>query len=218
MEEEKGIVCVTGGTGYIASWQIKRLLEEGYSVHTTVRVDPENNNDVSFLTSLPGAAQRLKIFSADLNDPDSFDAAIEGCKGVLHVATPVDLEAKESEQVLTKRSINGALGILKSCLKSKTVKRVVYTSSIAAVVYNGKELEMMDESFWTNTDFARENLNPSLGSYSISKTLTERAALEFASENGFEVVTVIPTCVVGPFICPKFPGSVQLALAMLFAP
>ncbi|XVF71876.1 hypothetical protein PTKIN_Ptkin12aG0074800 [Pterospermum kingtungense] len=111
MEGEKGIVCVTGGTGYIASWMIKRLFEDAYSVHTTIRV------------------------GADLNEPDSFDAAIEGCKGVLHVATPLDFEAEESEEALTKRSTNGTLGILRARLKSKTVKRVVYTSIANVVVY-----------------------------------------------------------------------------------
>ena len=40
MEEDKGTVCVTGGTGYLASWLIKRLLDHGYSVHTTIRPDP----------------------------------------------------------------------------------------------------------------------------------------------------------------------------------
>ncbi|WRX10691.1 NAD-dependent epimerase/dehydratase - like 8 [Theobroma cacao] len=213
MEEGKGAICVTGGTGYIASWLIKKLLEEGYSVHTTIRVDPENKKDISFLTSLPRSTERLKIFAADLSDLDSFDAAIEGCKGVLHLATPVDFENKESEEVLTKRSINGALGIMKACLKSKTVKRLVYTSSLSAVVFNDKGVEMMDESFWTDAAFARDKLDPSLSSYVISKTLTERAALEFGTEHGLDVVTVIPSFVVGPFICPKFPGAVRLSLA-----
>ncbi|XVF79883.1 hypothetical protein PTKIN_Ptkin15bG0026400 [Pterospermum kingtungense] len=215
MEADKGTVCVTGGTGFIGSWLIKRLLEDGYSVHTTVRPDPENKRDLSFLTSLPGASEKLKIFGADLSDPDSFDAAIEGCKGVFHVATPMDFENKEPEEVIIERSINGGLGILKACLKSKTVKRVVYTSSASTVVYNGKDVEMMDESFWTDVDFVRQNLSPNLHSYMISKTLTERAVLEFAEEHGLDLVTVIPTCVIGPFICPKFASSVRISLALV---
>ncbi|XVE76966.1 hypothetical protein DITRI_Ditri13aG0023500 [Diplodiscus trichospermus] len=216
MEGDKRTVCVTGGTGFIASWLIKRLLEEGYSVHTTVRPDPENKRDISFLTSLPGAAEKLKIFSADLSDPERFDAAIEGCKGVLHVATPVDFAKKEPEEVIIDRAISGTLGILKACLKSKTVKRVVYTSSSSAVVFNNNlDMDMMDESFWTDVDFVREKLNPNVHSYMISKTLTERTALEFGAEHGLDVVTVIPSFVVGPFICPKFPGSVRSSLAQI---
>ncbi|MBA0671423.1 hypothetical protein Goklo_023962 [Gossypium klotzschianum] len=203
MEGDKGTVCVTGGTGFVASWLIKSLLQEGYAVRTTVRADPEwsdmwpeNKRDLSFLTSLPGAAEKLKIMSADLSDPESYNAAVEGCKGVFHVATPVDFENKESEAV-TERSISGALGILKACLKSKTVKRVVYTSSASTVMFNGQDVEVVDESFWTDVDFVRENLSPFMRSYMISKTLTERAALEFGTQHGLDVVTVIPSLVVG---------------------
>ncbi|KAK8631003.1 hypothetical protein V6N13_079770 [Hibiscus sabdariffa] len=213
MESDKGTVCVTGGTGFIASWLIKRLLEEGYSVRTTVRADPENKRDLSFLTSLPGADEKLKIFSADLSDPDSFDAAVEGSKGVFHVATPVDFGNNEPVEIVTGRAISGALGILKACMKSGTVERVVYTSSASAVVFNGQDLEMMDESFWSDVDFVREKITPDFASYIISKTLTERAVLEFGAQHGLDVVTVIPSLVVGPFICSKFPGSVRSSLA-----
>ncbi|PRQ57629.1 putative vestitone reductase [Rosa chinensis] len=143
MEGEKGKVCVTGGSGFIGSWLILRLLEHGYYVNTTIRLDP----DVSFLTALPGAEERLQIFNADLSNPESFNAAIQGCVGVFHVATPVDFEDKELEPVVTKRSIDGALGILKACLYAKTVKRVVYTSSASAVAFSNKDVEDMDESF-----------------------------------------------------------------------
>ncbi|GMJ01573.1 BRI1-5 ENHANCED 1 [Hibiscus trionum] len=74
---------------------------------------------------------------------------------------------------------------------------------------------MMDESFWSDADFVRDKLPPSLASYMISKAFTERAALEFGEQHGLEVVTVIPSFVVGPFICPKFPGSVHSVLALI---
>ena len=212
---DKGTVCVTGGTGFIASWLIKRLLEEGYSVRTTVRPDQENKRDLSFLTGLPGAAEKLKIFTADLSDPLSFDAAIEGSKGVFHVATPVDFENKEPEEVVTERAVSGTLGILKACLKSGTVKRVVYTSSASAVVCNDKDSDKMDESLWSDVSLVGEKSTPKFRSYTISKTMTEMAALEFGEQHGLDVVTVIPTFVVGPFICPKFPSSVCSSLALV---
>lgn len=152
--------------------------------------------------------------NADLSDPDSFDAAVEGCSGVLHVATPVDFEGREPEEVVTKRSINGTIGILKACLKTKTVKRVVYTSSASAVQLNGNDSDIMDETYWSDVDFIRKSI-PMMGSYMISKTLTEKAALEFAEEHGLDLVTLIPPFIVGPFICPKFPGSVRTMLAMV---
>ena len=175
-----------------------------------------HKRDVSFLTSLPGASKNLQIFEADLSDPDSFEAAIEGCIGVFHVATPVDFEHKEPEEVIVKRTIDGTLGILKACLNSKTVKRVVYTSSAAAVSNNDKVVDTMDESYWSDVDYIRSvMLHDSFASYMISKTLTEKKAAEFAQEHGLDLVTLIPPFIVGPFICSKFPGSVHTSLAMI---
>ncbi|XP_015950678.1 vestitone reductase [Arachis duranensis] len=225
MEGGKGRVCVTGGTGFIASVIIKRLLHEGYSVNTTVRSSPANSKkDVTFLTNLPGAPQRLQIFNADLNNPESFNAAIEGCIGVFHTATPspttdnnYSSQSNQTQESIIKTNVDGVLGILKSCLNSKTVKRVVYTSSGSAVIHNNRtrEHEIMDESYWSDVDFLRDT-KPFLWFNSVSKTLAEKAALEFGEQHGLEVVSLIPPLVLGPFICSKLPDSVHISLALLF--
>ncbi|CAK8542215.1 unnamed protein product [Lathyrus sativus] len=215
MAEGKGRVCVTGGTGFIGSWIIKTLLQNGYTVNTTVRSSPGQKKDVSFLTNLPGASKKLKIFNADLSDPESFTAAIEGCVGIFHTATPMDFLETEPEEIVTKRTIDGALGILKACKNSKTVKRVVYTSSGSAVYYQEKEKDVMDESYWSDVNFLKK-LKPFGWSYAVSKTLAEKAVLEFGQENGLDIVTLIPSFVVGPFICPKLPGSVYASVPFLF--
>ncbi|CAL5340199.1 unnamed protein product [Camellia sinensis] len=214
-DDDKGIVCVTGGTGYVASWVIMKLLQHGYKVHTTIRNYPDSKKDISFLTNLPGASKKLKIFNADLDHPHTFAAAIEGCIGVFHLAHPIDFQGKEPEEVKNLRAINGTLKILKACLDSKTVKRVVYTSSTSAVAFNDMGLDPVDESAWSDTEFIR-SLNPDGASYYISKTLAERAALEFGEKHGLDLVSVIPSYVNGPFICPHIPGSVSISLAMIF--
>ncbi|CAK8542212.1 unnamed protein product [Lathyrus sativus] len=215
MAEGKGRVCVTGGTGFIGSWIIKTLLQNGYTVNTTVRPDPGQKKDVSFLTNLPGASQKLKIFSADLSIPESFTAAIEGCDGIFHTATPVDFEVNEPEEIVTKRTIDGALGILRACKNSKTVKRVVYTSSASAVSFHEREEDVLDESYWSDVNILR-NLKPFGWSYAVSKTLTEKAVLEFGKEHGLDIVTLLPTFVIGPFICSKLPSSIHGSMPFLF--
>ncbi|XP_062154304.1 vestitone reductase isoform X3 [Alnus glutinosa] len=218
MEEAKGTVCVTGGTGYIASWLVMRLLQQGFSVRATVRSDPKCKRDISYLTNLPRASKKLQIFHADLNQPDSFDSAIAGCVGVFHLAHPMDDDdhGKEGEETVTKRAVEGMLGILKACLKSKTVKRVIYTSSAATILYNDKGLSVTDENTWSDLDICRNSklVNPS---YLVSKTITEKIALEFAEKNGLDLVTLVLPLVVGPFICPAIPSSVSIALAMILA-
>ncbi|KAG5008388.1 hypothetical protein JHK85_026930 [Glycine max] len=215
MAEGKGRVCVTGGTGFLGSWIIKRLLEDGYAVNTTIRSDPGRKRDVSFLTNLPGASEKLKIFNADLSDPESFDPAVEGCVGIFHTATPIDFAVNEPEEVVTKRAIDGALGIMKAGLKAKTVKRVVYTSSGSTVSFSSlEEKDVVDESVWSDVDMLR-SVKPFGWSYAVSKVLTEKAVLEFGEHNGLEVATVIAPFIVGPFVCPKLPDSIEKALLMV---
>ncbi|GFP82254.1 vestitone reductase [Phtheirospermum japonicum] len=192
-----------------------RLLQHGYSVNTTIRSRSSKKN-ISFLTNLPKASEKLHVFHADMDDPDSFGPAIEGCVGVFHVAHPYN--DKETEETITNRSVNAMLGILKACLSCKTVRRVIYTSSAAAVMYTEKgPSDVLDEATWSEVDFIRSS-NVIGASYSVSKTLTEKAALEFSEKHCLDVVTVIPSLILGPFICDGCPGSVKSSLAMFVEP
>ncbi|KAL6130739.1 hypothetical protein ACLB2K_069118 [Fragaria x ananassa] len=213
MEAEKGPVCVTGGAGFIGSWLVMRLLQNGYTVRTAVRPDPECKRDISYLTSLPGASDKLHIFNADLDQPESFNAAIEGCTGVFHVAHPNPLK-EQDEEIVTKKSVEGTLGILRACLKSKTVKRVVYTSSAATISHSGTNKDIVDESTWTDVEYHR-SLKVRETPYVAAKTKTGQAALEFAEKNGLEIVTLIPPLVIGGFLCNTLPSSVYLFLCMI---
>lgn len=126
----------------------------------------------------------------------------------------MDIQDSEPEEIVSKRAMEGTLGILKACLNSKTVTRVVYTSSEVAVIFNDKDVNVMDESSWTDTDFYKASKG--LGtSYVCSKTKTEKMALEFAEEHGLDLLSVIPCMTVGRFMCPRLPVSVFMALAMI---
>ncbi|XP_060218831.1 vestitone reductase-like [Lycium barbarum] len=215
--KEKGSsrVCVTGGTGFIGSWLIMRLLQHGYSVNTTIRSHPDRKRDISYLTNLEGASERLQIFNADIKNPESFSAAIAGCVGVFHLAQPMDFEDEEVDEMKVKSVIAATLAILQACIDSKTVKRVVYTSSDVAVLFNDKGLDIVDESSWSDVDFIKfaKTIVPS---YSVCKTLTEKAAIEFAEKKGLELVSILPSWVHGPFITPHCPDTVRIFLGMIF--
>lgn len=206
-------VCVTGGTGFLGSWMIKRLLEDGYSVNATIRLDPERKRDISYISNLPGAAERLQIFNADLDKPETFVAAIEGCSGVFHMAHPLDFAETEAEEVKVRRVTTGLQGILQACAASETVRRVVYTSSISAAAFSGTD-GVIDESMWTDVEVIR-SLKVFGGHYIVTKTLAERAAIDIAEKLGLDLVTVLPTWITGPFICPNFPDTVQVAMALI---
>ncbi|KAK4605903.1 hypothetical protein RGQ29_000257 [Quercus rubra] len=90
--------CVTGGTGFIAAYLVKTLLEKGHTVRTTVR-DPEDVGKVGFLLEFNGAKERLKIMKADLRIEGSFDEVLQGVDGVFHVASPVLVPYDDNIQV-----------------------------------------------------------------------------------------------------------------------
>lgn len=216
-DDSKGMVCVTGGTGYLASWLIMKLLQHGYSVNATVRSSQDHKTDVSYLTNLPGASsQRLRIFNADMDKPESFSAAIEGCIGVFHVAHPMNFGDQEIDDDKIRQAVDGTLGVLRECLNSKTVRRIVYTSSRTAVVFNDKGLDTVDESSWSDIHVMKTLKPVSAASYVISKTLAEKAALEFAEKHGLDLVTVIPSWIHGPFLSPQFPEPLRPAMAMIY--
>ncbi|KAG8363389.1 hypothetical protein BUALT_Bualt19G0017300 [Buddleja alternifolia] len=206
-------VCVTGGNGYLGSWLVMKLLNHGYSVNTTIRSD----KDMSFLKNIPGASERLNIFKADLNQPDSFQPAIQGCNGVFLVAHPMEPDASQSQETITENSINSTLAILQACIDSKMVKRVVYTSSVASVMFGNKNSSsnVVDESSWSDIDLICASM-PSMATYMITKTLTEKAALEFAGKHGLELVTVLPSSIHGSFIGPEGPKFVYFLMTMFF--
>nr|GMC86851.1 Vestitone reductase [Ipomoea batatas] len=215
---EKGCVCVTGGTGFLASRLIMKLLQQGYAVNATVRSHPGGSpKDASFLTSLEGAPERLRIFVADLDNPETFSPAIEGCVGVFHVAQPMpDLEDPEDDdEAKYGEAVRGAVRIFELCVEAGTVKRVVYTSSESAMVFNGEGAEVVDESCWSDVEYIRSSISREKA-YSICKTMIEKAGFEFAHKSGLDLVTVIPPYIHGPFITPQCPYSVRLSMAWIF--
>ncbi|CAO2043852.1 unnamed protein product [Urochloa humidicola] len=155
--EKKRTACVTGGNGYIASALIKMLLEKGYAVKTTVR-NPDDMAKNSRLKDLQ-ALGPLEVFHADLEEEGSFDKAIAGCHYAFLVAAPVNFHSKNPEKELIEPAVRGTLNVMQSCAKAGTMKRVVLTSSVAAVC--NRPLEgaghVLDEDSWSDVDYLITN-------------------------------------------------------------
>lgn len=202
-------VCVTGASGFIASWLVKLLLERGYTVIGTVR-DPEKSKH---LLELDGASEHLKLVEADLLKPGAFDAAVEGCDGVFHTASPFfHKNITDPDAQLLDPAVKGTLNVLESCAKAKT-KRVVVTSSVASVSYTPKRANasVVDESFFSDPDLCRKEQRW----YVLSKTLAEIAAWDYAKEHNLDMVTIHPTMVVGPILQSTMNTSTETVLEFL---
>ncbi|WCJ35207.1 dihydroflavonol 4-reductase [Euphorbia peplus] len=206
-------VCVTGASGFIGSWLIMRLLENGYRVRATVR-DPENKKKVQHLMELPKAEKNLSLWKADLGVEGSFDEAIKGCSGVFHVATPMDFDSKDPENEVIKPTVNGVLDIMKACAKAKSVRRIVFTSSAGTVDVEENRKDLYDENCWSDLDFILDKKMTGW-MYFVSKILAEKAAWKFAEENNLDFISIIPPVVVGPFLMSSMPPSLVTALSVL---
>ncbi|KAL6327747.1 hypothetical protein AAG906_024717 [Vitis piasezkii] len=210
MDGQGKVVCVTGASGYIASWLVKLLLQRGYTVKATVR-DPNDPKKTEHLLALEGAKERLHLFKANLLEEGSFDSVVDGCDGVFHTASPVVLIVDDPRFILywfhshtaqlIDPALKGTMSVLGSCAKVPSVKRVVVTSSMASVAFNGKPLApdvLVDESWFSDPVFCEK----SKLWYMLSKTLAEEAAWKFAKENGIDMVTINPGWVIGPLLQP----------------
>ncbi|XP_057750404.1 cinnamoyl-CoA reductase CAD2-like [Arachis stenosperma] len=207
------LVCVTGASGYIASWIVKFLLDRGYTVKATVR-DTNDPRKVEHLTKLEGAKERLQLFKANLLEAGSFDAVVQGCDGVFHTASPFYHDVKDPQAELLDPALKGTLNVLQSCVKSPSVKRVVLTSSMAAVSYDGRPRTpevVVDETWFSDPNFCRE----SKMWYVLSKTLAEDAAWKFAKENNIDIVTINPAMVIGPLLQPVLNTSAAAVLNVI---
>ncbi|MFQ6657664.1 hypothetical protein Gotur_027247 [Gossypium turneri] len=202
--------CVTGGTGFIAAYLVKSLLEKGCFVRTTVR-DPGccllEPHQVGFLMELAGAKERLKIMKADLTEDGSFDEAIQGVVGVFHTASPASL---------IDPCIKGTLNVLRSCSKASSVKRVVLTSSCSSIRYRfdvqKQQITSLDESHWSDPEYCKRY---NVLFYAYAKTVAEKEAWRVAKETGMDLVVVNPSFVVGPLLAPHPTSTLLLILAIV---
>ncbi|XP_059455008.1 phenylacetaldehyde reductase-like [Corylus avellana] len=213
MSGAEKVVCVTGASGYIASWVVKLLLQRGYTVKATVR-DPNDSKKTKHLLALDGAKERLHLFKADLVEEGSFDSAVDGCEGVFHTASPVLFSSTDPQAELIDPAVKGTINVLRSCAKVPSVKRVIVTSSLAAVAYNGKPLTLdvvVDETWFSDALFCEKLKNW----YPVSKTLAEEAAWRFAKENEIDLVTINPGFVIGPFLQPTLNLTMEEILKLI---
>ncbi|KAK1388676.1 Cinnamoyl-CoA reductase [Heracleum sosnowskyi] len=192
-------VCVTGAGGYVASWLVKVLLSKGYTVHGTAR-DPCDEKKNGHLKNLENALENLQLFKTDLLDYEGLCAAIVGCMGVFHVASPVPDNVSpvaNPEEKLLVPAVEGTRNVLNACLKAGVRKVIVVSSAGANMVNPNWPMDQdIDESCWTDTEYCRSTKNW----YCLAKTIAEKEAWLHAKESGLDIVTICPSIVIGPML------------------
>ena len=201
-----GTVLVTGGSGYIGGWCVIALLQQGYTVRTTVRNLSREGQVRAALGKAVEIGDRLSFHAADLMSDAGWDAAAAGCDYVLHVASPLGVAEPKDPNELILPAREGATRVIGAAIKAG-VKRVVQTSSVAATSKPvGSPDSVSDETQWTDPNL------PKVSAYAQSKTLAERAAWDLIASTGgaTTLATVNPTLVLGPVLGHDFSESVQV--------
>jgi len=201
-------VLVTGATGYIGLHCVQQLLNQGYAVNGSVR-SPERKEEVfEALQKHNTPTENLNLFTFNLTEDDGWDEGMEGCDYLLHVASPIALE-NHNEDFFVKPAVAGVKRAFKYA-KKHNLKKVVLTSSVAAIFDTLEEKTDYDETDWSDPE------NPSISHYAKSKTLAEKAAWDFVDneDNPFELAVINPALVIGPSLSSDL-GESNKAIAMV---
>lgn len=209
-----GPVAVTGCSGFTGGHMVRELALHGYTVRACIRdVSSWRGEDaVQYLNTLPNVEI---INGCDLFTPGSYDAAFEGCTAVFQLAAVLGNSADGKSQPLGtgdratdvyNGGIIGTQNVIDSVNKSSTVKRMIYTSSMAAV--SGAKRATLPAGYeWTETDWASDGVDPDewngpANAYSKSKVDTEKLVYAAADESGgkWDVVTMNPAMICGPVL------------------
>ncbi|MCB9675809.1 MAG: NAD-dependent epimerase/dehydratase family protein [Alphaproteobacteria bacterium] len=200
----KAPVLVTGGSGFVGVHAIAALLNDGHRVRTTVR-NVMKEEEIRAMLGRAGvdAGDRLTVVAADLTSDEGWDRAVEGCAYVHHVASPFPAAVPSHEDELIVPAREGTLRVLRAA-RAAGVKRVVVTSSFAAIGYGGGEPPpVFDETCWSDPD-------GDIAPYAKSKTVAERAAWDFVADGGPELAVVNPVGIFGPVLGGRPSTSIEL--------
>jgi nucleoside-diphosphate-sugar epimerase len=201
-------VLVTGGSGFVAGWTIRKLLEKGYGVKTTVRSEGKGEIVKSMLQHINIDVGSFSYIIANLGNEKGWDEAMEGIDYVLHIASPLGGE-NHNDPKLIETAKNGAINVINAAIKAK-IRKVVMTSSGAANYPEKSDTNQnVDETLWTDLN------NKFITNYMRSKIHAERTAWDLVEkQSATQLATVLPGAIMGPFM-DKRNGSTDQIFQML---
>lgn len=208
---KKTKVLLTGVSGFLGSHTAIQLLEKDYQVVGTLRDINRAESIKEMIGKHTLKINNLSFVEANLNDQNAWKNLTQGMDYIQHIASPFPRELPKNEDDLILPAKNGTLNILKAA-SVNGVKRVVITSSIAAIVYGKSKNHrngVFDETHWTDANNKKDNTP-----YFRSKTIAEKAAWDFikSDNSGLELTTVCPGAMLGPILEKDFGTSASIVI------
>ena len=191
------LVLVTGLSGFIGANVAAQLLAKGYSVRGTVRNKAKGQQIVDKLAAHGADVSKLELVEADLGSDSGWEAAVQDCRYIQHIASPFPMEAPRQREALVPEARAGAMRVIEHGLGAGA-ERIVMTSSLVAMMgQKGRGAKMLiTEKDWSDPDWKP------LGSYAVSKTRAEISAwayIEKQTQTERSRLTVVnPGLVLGP--------------------
>ncbi|WP_312336704.1 aldehyde reductase [Sphingobacterium sp.] len=207
-------VLLTGVTGFLGAHTAIQLLNKGYEVIGTLRAKDRIPSIREVIGRHTDQLDRLHFAIADLSDASVWRDLAKGMDFIQHVASPFPATLPKNENELILPAKNGTLNILSAAVDNN-VKRVVMTSSLAAIAYgrpNKEPNNILTENDWTDIS-SESDLTP----YYKSKTIAEKAAWDFIRQDAspLELVTVCPGAILGPVIERDYGTSAEIVVALM---
>lgn len=196
-------VLIDGATSFVATPIIMEFLEAGYKVRAQVR--SESSAD-KVRGTFPGvdASQLEFVVIKDIEAAGAYNEAVNGVVGVIHLASPFQLQVEDNERDLLQPALRGTLQVLESVHKhGPDVRRVVITSSFSSIMdldQGNRPGYTYSEKDWNPVTYEAAKVGNGPVAYSASKVFAESAAWDYVKEHKpqFSLAAVCPPMIYGP--------------------
>ncbi|KAG9454502.1 hypothetical protein H6P81_007406 [Aristolochia fimbriata] len=185
-------VCVMDASSLLGASLVEKLLNRGYTVHAAVQ---DQGTNLNVFKGLPNESRKLKVFQSDPFDYQSIMDAIKGCSGLFYTFQPPQ-EQTVYDEFMAEIEVRAAHNVLEACAQTETIEKVVFTSSITAVVWkeNRKSGLELDERDWSDPSICRKFKLW----HALAKTMAEKTAWALAMDRGINMVSVNAGLLLGP--------------------
>nr|AIX92148.1 cinnamoyl-CoA reductase 1 [Betula platyphylla] len=202
-------VCVMDASGRLGSALVQQLLHRGYTVHAAV----QNHGELQSFGEVLNCSEqkKLRVFHSDHLEYHSIMDALKGCSALFYTFEPPP-DQPTYDEFMAEVEVRAAHNVLEACAQTETIDKVVFTSSVTAVVWRDGLSTMssdVDERHWSDINLCKKYKLW----HALSKTLAEKTAWALAMDRGVNMVSINGGLLMGPDLTitnPYLKGAAEM--------